>query len=356
MSAEDDEERNHDPSQKRLDDARAKGDIPRAPDLVTAAAFGGLLLAALVGSAALRHVAEGGVSLLSQTGRLAQRGLGPPIFADIVTAMVVPLWPFVALPGLAVLALLVATRGITVSGEKLAFKLSRIDPLANARQKFGGDGLAEFAKSLAKLALTGVVLVLMLRGRGNDIAAAAALTPAGVVMLMLALMVSFLSISFAMQLCLGLADALWQRHRFLKRHRMSRKDVMDEAKESDGDPHVKAQRRQKGQEIALNSMLQDVPGADVVIVNPTHYAVALKWNRAARQPPVCVAKGTDDVARRIREKAAESGVPIRHDPPTARALHAAVKLGEPIRPDHYRAVAAAIRFAEAMRKKAKALR
>ncbi|OYU17392.1 MAG: hypothetical protein CFE34_16050 [Rhodobacteraceae bacterium PARR1] len=114
-----------------------------------------------------------------------------------------------------------------------------------------------------------------------------------------------------------------------------------------------AHRRQRGQEIALNRMLADLPGADVVIVNPTHYAVALKWNRAAGVPPVCIAKGTDEVALRIRQAAAQHGIPVRHDPPTARALHASVRIGEPIRPDHYRAVAAAIRFAEALRRKAK---
>lgn len=350
---DDDEDRSHDPSQKRLDDARAKGDILRMPDLTTAAAYGGFLLAALTGAGALMQVANGGVGLMSNAQRIEH---GKTLFLDLVQAMVLPLWPFFALPALAVLASLIAQRAVTFSAEKIAFKLSRIDPLANARQKFGAEGLAEFAKSLAKLALTGAVLALTLQGQGKDIAAAVVLSPKAIIVMMFGLIATFLSVSFGMQLCLGLADALWQRHRYIKRHRMSRKELMDEAKDSDGDPHVKAQRRQKGQEIALNRMLQDVPGADVVIVNPTHYAVALKWNRAARLPPVCVAKGVDDVARRIREKAAESGVPIRHDPPTARALHAAVKLGEPIRPEHYRSVAAAIRFAETMRKKAKALR
>ena len=113
------------------------------------------------------------------------------------------------------------------------------------------------------------------------------------------------------------------------------------------------QRRQRGQEIATNRMLQDVGTADVVVVNPTHYAVALKWNRKARGAPICVAKGVDDVAARIRERAAEAGVPIHSDPPTARAIHANVEIGQQIQPEQYRAVAAAIRFAETMRKRRK---
>lgn len=360
MSGEetDDEDRSHDPSQKRLDDARERGDIARMPDLLTAAAYGGLLLASMTGAGALSQSGKAGAALLSQANRLFDQALakGQPFFGGLTVAMILPLWPFFVLPGLAVLAVLLAQRGITFSAEKLSFKLSRINPIANAAQKFGMDGLVEFAKSLIKLLLTGVLLYLFLRAKGPEIATTPALGPAQITAVMLGLVVSFLAVSFAVQLGLGLVDGLWQRHRYLQRHRMSRKEMLDEAKDSEGDPHVKAQRRQKGQEIALNRMLADVPGADVVIVNPTHYAVALKWDRAAGIPPVCVAKGVDETARRIREKAAECGIPIRHDPPTARALHATVKLGEPIQPDHYRAVAAAIRFAEAMRKKARGRR
>ena len=108
-------------------------------------------------------------------------------------------------------------------------------------------------------------------------------------------------------------------------------------------------------DIALNKMLADVPGADVVVVNPTHYAVALSWKRDQGEVPVCVAKGIDHAAARIREVASEAGVPIYSDPPTARALHATIEVGQGIAPDHYRAVAAAIRFADRMRRIARAL-
>jgi flagellar biosynthetic protein FlhB len=109
------------------------------------------------------------------------------------------------------------------------------------------------------------------------------------------------------------------------------------------------------QAIAQNRMMADVPKADVVIVNPTHYAVALKWSRGSRRAPVCLAKGVDHVAARIREAAATAGVPIRSDPPVARALYASIELGQEIRPEHYAAVAAAIRFADAMRRRARGL-
>ena len=127
----------------------------------------------------------------------------------------------------------------------------------------------------------------------------------------------------------------------------------EEHKKAEGDPMVKSQRRQRAQEIAMNQMMHEVPKSDVVIVNPTHYAVALKWNRAAGGAPVVAAKGIDGVALRIREAAMAANVPIHHDPPTARALEATTEIGAEIEPAHYQAVAAAIRFSEAMRRKAR---
>jgi flagellar biosynthetic protein FlhB len=148
-------------------------------------------------------------------------------------------------------------------------------------------------------------------------------------------------------------DFLWQRAQFLRRQRMSLKELRDESKETEGDPHTKQMRRQKGYDIAMNQMLSDVPDADVIVVNPEHYAVALTWARSDGTAPVCVAKGVDEIASRIREVAIESGVPIYRDPPTARALFATMEIGDEIPVDHYRAIAAAIRFADAIREKAR---
>ena len=135
---------------------------------------------------------------------------------------------------------------------------------------------------------------------------------------------------------------------------MTHQELKDENKQSEGDPHMRASRRDRGREIASNRMLHDVPNADVVIVNPTHYAVALKWSRAENAVPVCVAKGADELARRIRVRAEQAGVPIHSDPPTARSIHAMVEVGQMIHPDHYKAVAAAIVFADRMRARQRA--
>ncbi|WP_461307443.1 EscU/YscU/HrcU family type III secretion system export apparatus switch protein, partial [Albidovulum sp.] len=244
-------------------------------------------------------------------------------------------------------------RVLVFAPEKLAPRLSRIDPFANARQKFGRAGLFEFARNAVKLVVVSVLLAAFLRARLPRALVAQRYDPALVAAEALRLVVEFLLLVVLISGAIAAIDYLWQRAEFLRKNRMSRKELMDELKESEGDPHVRAQRRQRAEAIAMNRMLADVPTADVVIVNPTHYAVALRWERKSGRAPICVAKGTDSLALRIREAAMAAGVPIRSDPPTARALHAAVRIGEEVRPEHYAPVAAAIRFAEAMRQRSR---
>jgi flagellar biosynthetic protein FlhB len=348
-------DKEHAPSQKKLDDARRQGDIAKSTELSAAAAYSGLLVAALVGGAAVTAAASAGAVLLDQAPALAAlaSAAAHPVLGGLLAATIFPLALFLALPALFSLGTLLAQRGIVIAPEKLKPKLSRISPLAMAKQKFGPEGLFEFAKSFVKLILVSLVLAYFMIGHADTILASAATDPRLGILNLLELMGWFLGIVIVLTAAIGVIDLLWQRHALMQRNRMTRQEMLDEMKDSEGDPQTKAQRRQRGQEIAMNQMLAEVGKANVVIVNPTHYAVALKWQRGARSAPIVVAKGVDEVARKIRECAAESGVPIHSDPPTARAIHASVDLGNPIRPDHYRAVAAAIRFAEAMRKRAK---
>ncbi|MGL4238153.1 EscU/YscU/HrcU family type III secretion system export apparatus switch protein [Tabrizicola sp.] len=358
MSAGEDDEadKEHDASQQKLDQARSEGDIPRAVDLQTAVAVGGFLLALFaLGSWVVERAGTAGMVLLDQADRLsslaATGGSGP--IGGILLAFAAPPLALLMISPVLVLALLVATRGLVFAPAKLAPKLSRVSPIQTAKQKFGVDGLVEFAKSTAKLGLVSAILYFFLAARLKDILASLYLTPAMSGALLARLTLEFLFILFLIQLALGGVDYLWQVHSHRQRHRMSRKEMMDEFKESEGDPHLKSARRQRAQEVATNRMLTDVGQADVVVVNPTHYAVALKWDRKKGGAPICVAKGVDEIARKIRERAAEHGVPIHRDPPTARAIHATVEIGQEIRIEQYRAVAAAIRFADTMRRKAR---
>jgi len=352
-----DTDKQHEPTQKKLDDARKRGEVARSSDLNTAMSYLVLLLLAFsLGAGTLKSIGASLAVLLSQ----------PDIFARDVfsgggtTQAGTLLWhigretlPWLVAPAIAVLALSVATRSFVVAPEKLQPKLSRLSPLSNAKNKFGRSGLFEFLKSFTKLTIYAIILGMFIWMKLPEMLVSLSLTPGMNTAVLLGLCVEFFSIVFLVALTIGGIDFLWQRQEHLRKNRMSHKELMDEIKQSEGDPHLKHQRRQKGYDIAMNQMLADVPQADVIVVNPTHYAVALQWSRLPGEAPICIAKGVDEIATRIREIASENGVPIHRDPPTARALHATVEIGAEILPDQYQAVAAAIRFAEAMRKKAR---
>lgn len=356
MSGEEDGgEKEHEATQKKLDDARRKGELPRSTDLATAAAYAGFLMAIVVtGAAAARRLGETGMILLGQADRLAPLMLGGGVApaGGLMARVGLTLLPWAVLPPLAVLAMLLLQRALVFAPEKLKPKASRISPLSNAKNKFGRSGLFEFAKSFVKLLTVSGMLWLFMLSRQQTIIGTLTLAPGMVGAVLARLLLEFLALVVVVMLAIGAIDFLWQRHEHFRKQRMSHKELQDETKQTEGDPHVKQQRRERGHEIATNRMLQDVPDADVTLVNPQHYAVCLKWSRAPGSAPVCVAKGVDEIAARIRERAAQAGVPIHRDPATARALHASVDLGEEIRPEHYAAVAAAIRFADSMRRKA----
>jgi flagellar biosynthetic protein FlhB len=353
-----DDDKQHEATQKKLDDARRKGEVPRSADLTTAAAYGGFVIVALsMGGASLREAGATLAGLLSGAGTISAdmfAGGGQAVAGAIIREVAGVFVPWFAVPAVFVIITVVALRSFTVSGKKLQPKFSRIDPVSNAKNKYGRSGLFEFAKSFVKLAIYSVILAIFLWRQLPDMLGTLALTPALATVVLLDLGIRFFSLALVVALAIGGVDYLWQRHEHLRKNRMSHKELMDEMKQNEGDPHVKQRRRQKGYDIAMNRMLADVPGADVVVVNPTHYAVALKWSRLPGAAPICVAKGVDEVAARIREVAAEAGVPIHNDPPTARAIHATVDIGQEIRAEHYQAIAAAIRFAEAMRSKMRA--
>ncbi|GGD22843.1 EscU/YscU/HrcU family type III secretion system export apparatus switch protein [Sinisalibacter lacisalsi] len=352
---QDDADKQHEPTQKKLDDARRKGEVPRSADLGTAAAYGGFLLVSVsIGAATLRETGSFLAGLIEHSASLSAdvfSGGGRVASGTILSALGAAFLPWFLVPGIFVLVANIALRSFTVAPEKLKPKLNRISLIANAKNKFGRSGLFEFAKSFAKLTIFSLVLGVFLFRQLPQILATVNLSPGMATVVLLSLGVRFFAIVLVIALVIGTIDYLWQRQEHLRKNRMSHKELMDESKQSEGDPHMKQQRRQRGYEIAMNHMLGDVPNADVVVVNPTHYAVALKWSRLPGEAPVCVAKGVDQIAARIREAASEAGVPIHRDPPTARAIHATVEIGGEIRPEHYQAIAAAIRFAEEMRRK-----
>lgn len=346
-----------DPTPRKLEEARKKGEIVRSTDLNTAIIYGGFLLSGAMLApwitekiGMLTHTTLGradtlGPALLQPGGSSSAVGLlsGPLVAAAV----------FALIPAALLLLALIGQRSLLFTPSKLEPKLNRISMIQNAKQKFGSQGLFQFAKSAFKLVVVSLFLAFYLWARAEEILVSIYASPGQILAVLGELSLEFLMAITAMTALIGLADWFWEWSQLQLRNRMSRQEIGDETKSSEGDPYFKQERRQRGQSIAMNQMISDVPDADVVVVNPTHYAVALKWDRANGGVPICVAKGVDEVARRIREAASEAAVPIFSDPPTARTLHASIEIGHPILPEQYRAVAAAIRFSDLMRKKAR---
>ncbi|WP_299818247.1 flagellar type III secretion system protein FlhB [uncultured Jannaschia sp.] len=353
MSQDDGAERSHEPTEQKLRQAREKGDIVKSQDLSTWASYLGVLLCLfMIASPASQRIVDLGGTLLLRAERLSEplrTGGANQSGAILLETMTVI--GLVALPAaLLVIVVLVVQQAFVVAPDKIKPKLSRISILGNAKNKYGPTGLFEFAKSAVKMLVFCGLLGWFLLRHADEMVGAAASDPRAVGAMMPALLSEFTIAVVLVSGAIAAVDYLWQHHSFIKKQMMTRQEVLDEMKQSEGDPHMKGKRRQRAQEIAMNKMIHDVPDATVVIVNPTHYAVALKWSPSDPSPPVCLAKGVDNVALRIREAATEAGVPIYSDPPTARALHATVEVGAPIEREHFAAVAVAVRFARGMMK------
>lgn len=356
-STEDASEKSLEPTQRKLEQARSKGDVARSSDLTTAAGYAGFLIACLVVSAGsfsdLGALLSSFLEWPDQLAPLMFDASGASSVNRLLEGVLYFLAPWVLLPAAFSLASVFVQNGFVFTPSRLVPKMSRVSPIANAAQKLGRSGLFEFAKSLLKLSIYAGALWFLVQANLEKMALSIWTEPKIAMITLSDLLVAFVTVVVLVALAIGLGDLIWQRQDHIRKNRMSFQEMRDEARESEGDPHLKQERRRRANDIASNRMLLDVPKADVVIVNPTHYAVALHWSRKKGEAPVCVAKGADEIAARIRELAAEHGVPLHRDPATARALFAMTEIGSEIAPEHYKAVAAAVRFAETMRRKVK---
>lgn len=350
-------EKTHDPTPKKLSDARKKGDVVRSADISTAAGYLGLILALIfAGPDIVRQMGSILSVSLSQADRFSRQIFSPSgsvLMLKMILDLTISLVPVFAVPVAAVLLSQIGQRTLIFAPEKISPKLSRISPLSVAKNKFGPSGLFEFAKSLVKLLVVSAVVAKFVLTNA-DVMIGSVRSDANILVRLLASdLMKLLWLVFLISLVISAGDYLWQVFDHKRKLMMSRQEIIDETKQSDGNPHMKQQRRQRGYDIATQRMMADVPTADVVVVNPQHYAVALKWDRKDGSAPICIAKGVDEVAARIREAAMKAGVAIHRDPPTARAIFATIDLGAEIHSDHYKAIAAAIRYAEKVQKMAR---
>lgn len=346
MAENDVADRTESATPKRLEDARKRGQVPRSPELGAAA----VTIATAAGLLAL------GPGLVGRMAELMRRGLGFDAaralepgaalrsFEGAMLEALLAVAPVLALAFLAALTAPLALGGWNFSTEALGFKFERIDPVAGIGRMFSIRALVELAKSIAKFAAVGVVAGVLLWTQTDEILALSrgAVAPAMAEALRLCgralLMMSGALVAIAL---IDVPYQIWQHARSL---RMTREEVRQEHRESEGSPEVKGRIRQAQQALARRRMMAEVPKATVVITNPTHYAVALRYEEGRNGAPVLVAKGADEVAARIREIAAENGVPLVSAPPLARVLFRNVDLGVEIPAALYVAVAQVLTY------------
>jgi flagellar biosynthesis protein FlhB len=344
------QERSLEPTAHKLEQARRRGEVPQSRDVTTFGLYVGLLVAlagfagkmALDLGAALLAFIEQPDQLLALRTPGALIGLVAGVGVDVLAGIA----PLLLLPALGVVLALIAQQAFVLAGERLRPKWTRLSVVANARQRFGWPGLVEFAKTLLKLLAVTALLVLVVWSSLDQILVLARSDARALGPSLLEMTERMMLPLLALTGVIAAADYVWQRFDHLKRQRMTREELKEEQKHTEVDPHLKQSRRERALAIATNRMLRDVPTADVVITNPVHYAVALRWDRArVGSAPHCVAKGADEIALRIRQIAQEHGVVAVEDRPLARSLYDLVEIGEEIRIEHYRAVAAALNYA-----------
>lgn len=340
------------PTPKKLRDARKKGDVAKSQEIVSV----GVLLAFAIG---MRYIGPGLGDYMQETLRSS---LATPMGDDFTnqsiyefgrrqaTQMVIAMLPFFGLLAIAGVLLNVGQSGLMLTGDKLKPKPSHLDPRKGLKRIYGTEGLMNLGKTIAKMGTVAIVVGLTLRDRMEEITGFGQLSiPAAVG--------STAEISFDIALrtsvvlfILTIGEFAWQRRQHFKRQMMTKEEVRREHKDSEGDPHIKAAIRRKRQAM-LNRMIAAVPTADVIVTNPTHFAVAIKYDPVGMAAPVVVAKGQDLLAQRIKEVARKAGVPVLEEPPLARALHKSVAVGAPIPANLYQAVAEVLAWVYALRER-----
>jgi flagellar biosynthetic protein FlhB len=351
MADEHDTERTEDPTQKRLDEARERGDVVKSQEVSTwfMIAGGTLMIAAFSGpmsgglTATLRgliansyQIPVDGMGLVSVLGRIER---------EVLATLALPLAVLV----LAAVAGNMIQHRLVWSLEPLKPKLSKISPLAGLKRLFSSQALANFAKGLIKLVLIGSVMLALLWPQRDRLEGLVQTDILGTLTITRSLALDVLGAVVAALFLVAAADYLFQYRQWFERQKMSVREMKEEFKQTEGDPMVKGKIRQLRQARMRRRMMAAVPKASVIITNPTHYAIALQYERGM-DAPVCLAKGIDAVALKIREVAGEHGIPIVENPPLARALHATVEIDEQIPAEHYKAVAEVIGYVMKLRR------
>jgi flagellar biosynthetic protein FlhB len=346
MADEEEASKTEEATPKKLEEARKKGDVAKTADLSSVmslfAVFG---VIAIGGGYFMRRMTYDLLPFIEHPDAIdLQGGAWGSVARQAMGAAFVPLIAILATAAAAGLFGNLIQTGFLWSTSKLMPDFKKVSPGAGFKRIFGIDGLMEFVKSILKISVVGFVAWSVLKPRFAEMSGLSALSPAAILpeagTVIKALFIAIVSL---LAITAG-ADWLWQKYRFAQRMRMSKEEVKQDYKNTEGDPHIKAKLKQKRMEASRRRMIQAVPKATMVVMNPTHYAVALYYKAGETAAPKCVAKGLDALALKIRAIAEEHDVPVIEDPPLARALYAAIDVDDVIPPAHYEAVARIIGF------------
>jgi len=343
---QDEASKTEDPTPKRMRDAREKGDVAMSREvnnwfmLAATALFVGLIAAGFaVDTLEVGKYYFENLHLLPLVGPDAEVKF---------TNMVLKVFTLLLIPGALALVFALAgglvQNGILFSTEPLKPKLSKISPIAGFKRLFSLRSLVEFGKSLFKLLLIAGAVALVIIPYMDDMPRIVGQSTMTMIEILQEAALIIIIVVLALMSVIAMIDFLYQRYEHDKKLRMTKQQVKDEYKQTEGDPQIKARLRQIRTQRARARMMQAVPESDVVVTNPTHYAVALKYDQGEMSAPKVTAKGQDLVALKIRELAEENEIPIVENPPLARALHAGVELEQEVPPEHYQAVAEIIGY------------
>lgn len=344
--AENDQERTERPTAKRLEKAREEGQVPRSSELNAAAVLlvtgGGLhFLGGSVGANLLDLMRS---ALNVRPAEALDPGLALSAASAEMLHALIACAPLLGLTMIAALVAPLALGGWNLSLEALAPNFTRLDPIAGFGRFFSAHGAVELGKAFGKFLIVATVAVAVLRKQSPHLLAlGAAPLPAAIAQAATLASDALLAVSGGLVLIAAI-DVPWQLWQYSDKLKMSRDEIRQEFKESEGAPEVRSRIRRTQREFARRRMMHEVPKADVVVVNPTHFAVALRYDESRMRAPLVVAKGMDLVAARIREIATEHAVPIFEAPPLARALHHSVEIGSEVPATLYVAVAQVLTY------------
>ncbi|MCR9072040.1 MAG: flagellar biosynthesis protein FlhB [Alphaproteobacteria bacterium] len=346
MSDQDQSEKTEEPTPKKLSEARKKGQVANSKEINSFFVLVGAALAvAIVGPFVALRVYSPLAGLVEKSGTMPiDLGNTGQVLFDAFASVLIAMSPVFAIFMVLALAASLGQTGILFTTEPVTPKLDKISPIKGFGRLFSLRSLVEFLKGIAKMVIVGIVAVILVMPELDRLEVIVQMDVRQLLEEIQTLLLRVLFGTAAVMAVIAIADYVYQKYEHVKQLRMSRQEIRDEHKQAEGDPHVKARLRQIRQERARQRMMSAVPQADVVVTNPTHFAIALQYDTETMAAPTLVAKGVDNVAFRIREVAEANDIPIVENPPLARALFGGCELDQQIPEEHYQAVAQIISY------------